>query len=56
LNKKKYKDNLKEIGKNTLNDLEPVIKKGCSDILNFVNEVVCDTISYLFNKPKSKSK
>jgi hypothetical protein len=56
MNKQKYKEDLKKIGNETINDLEPVIKKGVNNIFDFVKEIIDDAISTLFEKRKTSNK
>lgn len=51
---KKYKENLKNIGHETLEDLEPVVKKGFSNFIDFTKEVFNDFISGLFESRRQK--
>jgi hypothetical protein len=53
-NKEKYAENLKQIKNNTLDDLEPVIKKASNNFLDLVKEFCCDIVSYMFEKRKNK--
>jgi len=52
--RQKYKENLKKIGNETLDDLEPVVKKGCNNILNIVKDIFEDLITNLFEMRKKK--
>jgi len=52
--KQKYKEDLKKIGNETLEDLEPVVKKGCNSILEFIKEIFNDFITSLFESRKKK--
>lgn len=53
MNKQKYKEDLKKIGNETINDLEPVIKKGVNNLFDFVKEIIDDVITTLFEKRKT---
>jgi hypothetical protein len=55
MNKQKCKEDLKKIGNETINDLEPVIKKGVNNLFDFVKEIIDDVISTVFEKRKSSS-
>ena len=50
--KEKYKQDLKKIGNEALDDLEPVVKKTVSNIFTFINHVFNEQITKLFEKRK----
>jgi len=50
--KEKYKQDLKKIGNETLDDLEPVLKKTVTNIFKFINDVFNEQITKLFEKRK----
>ena len=50
--KEEYKQDLKKIGNETLDDLEPIVKKSFSNIFDFVKKIVNDGISLIFEKRK----
>jgi len=52
--KEKYKENLKQIGNEALDDLEPVVKSSGYKLLDIVKEIFNDIISDLFNRRKGK--
>ena len=55
MDKQKHKESLKKIGNETINDLEPVIKKGLGNIFDFIKELLNDAISSGFEKRKKNS-
>ena len=52
--KKVYEDKIKKIGSDALTDLEPVIKKGSENLLNFVKLLINDAISIIFRSKIKK--
>ena len=52
--KQKYKENLKKLGNETLDELEPVVKKSCDNMLDFVKEIFNDFITHLFEIRKKE--
>jgi hypothetical protein len=56
MDKQKYKNDLKKIGNETINDLEPVIKKGVNSVFDFVKEIIDDVITNVFDKRKNSNK
>ena len=52
--KEKYKENFKKIGNEALDELEPVVKKTSSNIMDFVKEIFNDLITDLFEMRKKK--
>lgn len=54
--KEKYKKNLVEARNETINDLEPVVKKGASRIIDIIQEVCYDFISEVFEKTRNRMK
>jgi hypothetical protein len=55
VDKKKYKQDFKIIGKNTINNLQPVFKQNCSDMIDLFKSFINDIIDEKFD-PKKKSK
>lgn len=51
---KKIKQNLKNIGNNALQDLEPVVKKTSGNILDLTKEIINDFITSLFESRRKK--
>ena len=56
MNKQKYKESLKKIGNETIDDLEPVIKKGISSVFDCIKEIIDETLTTIFEKRKSINK
>jgi hypothetical protein len=54
--KEKYKNNLKKIGDETLNDLEPLIKNSGDKLIDIIKEILHDSISDLFHKRREGKK
>ena len=54
MNKEKFKENLRKLGNETIDDLEPVVKKSCSNILDFIKETFSDYVTHLFEMRKKK--
>lgn len=52
----KIKQNLKDIGNNVLNDLEPVAKKTSGSILDLTKEIINDLITSIFESRKKVKK
>jgi hypothetical protein len=54
MDKQKYGQHLKEVGRNTILDLEPLVKKSLSGIIDIGKIIVNDTVSKLFDKARQK--
>lgn len=52
--KEKYKQNLKEVKNQVIDDLEPIVKKSGEGLINLLQEIFNDFISELFKKRKDK--
>lgn len=51
----KYTNDLKKVGNNAINELEPVLKNGVSSIIDIVKDIAVDTISAIFENRKNKN-
>ena len=52
IKKEKYKENIKKIGNETLDDLEPLVKKSGERLIDFLKEIITDGITIFFNQRK----
>ncbi len=52
----KIKQNLKNIGNNALQDLEPVVKKTSGSILDLTKDIINDFITSIFESRRKKVK
>jgi len=53
IDKKRVKEGFKKIGNEAIDDLEPVVKKGIGNILDFVKEIIDECVTTVFESRKN---
>ena len=53
--KEKYKKNLKDVEQQTIDELEPIVKKSFANLLKVIQEIFDDFVSEVLNKRRKET-